>query len=407
MTRSRVWLVLVLFAAALAFPAIGQGAELKTLKGQTITGTLVSIDGKEIVLTVDGKMVATPLAQVLVLDVVAPTKLPANAEPIQIELVDGSTLLVKDLLIKKNEVVYTPFVGGKETTIPVAVVANILRNPQDEKLRKQWAELVGSKRDRDILAFYKDEILQPLRGTLGEGNAAGNSIEFTLAGSTTKREVELSRANGGLIFFRTPNPLAPPINARLADKDGNLLMVSTLATEGENLVATTSSSVKFTVPLANLAKLDYSKGKQTFLSELAPDRKVLESASGERFAQLMIDKNLNGTGPMRLKGEQFTRGLAMFTYTELEYNLKGDYLEFRATAGIDDEINGADSSVHLLIEGDGKELLSLTFNRQDKVRAQPIALNIKDVNRLRIVVSDPDGKDIGKHLDLANAQITK
>src|SRR5262245_22558864 len=113
MTRPRAWLVLVLFAAALALPANSRGAELKTTKGQTITGNLVSLNEKEVVLAVDGKMVATPLEQVMILDVLTPTKLPANAEPIQIELVDGSTLLVKDLLIKKSGLTYTPFAGGK------------------------------------------------------------------------------------------------------------------------------------------------------------------------------------------------------------------------------------------------------------------------------------------------------
>jgi hypothetical protein len=352
-------------------------------------------------------MVTTALDKVLVLDLAPAAKIPADSNPSQIELVDGSTLLVKSFLIKKSDVVYTPLVGGKETTIPLAVVAGILRNAQDEKLRKQWVELVSAKRDRDIFAIYRDEILQPLRGTIGEGSEDGTKIEFTLANSKEKRELDLARATGGLVFFRTVNPLAPPINMKLTDKDGNLLMVNTLTSKDGTVEATTSSNVKFTIPLNQLAKLDYSKYKQTFLSDMQPSLKKLESASGERFAQFLLDKNLNGTGPLRLKGDQFTKGLAMFTYTELEYPLKGDYLEFRAMAGIDDEVGGADGSVHLLIEGDGKELLSLTFNRQDKVRAKAIALNIKDVNTLRIVVSDPDGKDIGKHLDLANAQVTK
>ena len=49
----------------------------------------------------------------------------------------------------------------------------------------------------------------------------------------------------------------------------------------------------------------------------------------ERVQARLLDKNLTGTGPMRLKGEQFTTGMAMFTNTELEYALKGDYLVLR------------------------------------------------------------------------------
>lgn len=382
-------------------------AELKNLKGQTITGDVTSITEKEIILTSGGKAVKTPLDQVLTLETAPPFKIPADSPTTQIELVDGTILLGKNLLIKKSQATFTLLSSDKETVLPVAAIDNILHNAQDANLRKLWRDLTSAKRERDSLVVYRDGILNPLVGTLGEGSEDGTKIEFTLAsGAGGKRELPVT-SGAGLIFFRVPNPLAPPTTLRLSDTGGNLLMVNKLTFKDDNLEATTSSGVTMTVPRSQLAKLDFSKGRQTYLSDMTPSRKVLESASGPRFAQLLLDKNLNNTGTMRLKGEAFSKGLAMFTYTELEYDLGRDYNEFRAVGGIDDEVGGADGSVHLLIEGDGRELLSLTFSRQDKVRAQPITLNIRDVSKLRIVVSDPDGKDIGKHLNLANAQVTK
>lgn len=398
------WLLLLFVGLCVTSP--GQAAELKTLQGQTVSGDLVSISDKEIVLAAGGKMVTTALANVLTLDLTPAAKLAADRPASQIELVDGTTILAKSWAIKKGDFTYVPLVGGKETALPIAAISSVVNNAQDEKMRKLWAEILGAKRDRDIIAVYRDPNLNPLKGTIGEGSADGTTIEFTLASGGAKRDFPIANA-AGLVFFRNLNPLAPPVTLRLSDKDGNLYMVTSFTTAGNTLVAKTSSGVEFTLPFGQLAKLDYSRGKQTYLSDLQPSLKKLEAAAGERFGHLMLDKNLNGTGPMRLKGESFSRGLAMFTYTELEYGLKGDFAEFRAVAGIDDEVNGADGSVHLLIEGDGKELLSLTFSRQDKVRAQPIALNIKDINTLRIVVSDPDGKDIGKHLSIGNAQVTK
>jgi len=405
MTRRGAALVLLLFGLTAAG---GEAAEVKTLKGKTITGDLTSLSDKEVVLTKDGKAVATPLEEVLTLDLGPAAKLPADATVSQVQLVDGTTLYGKDLLLKKDKVSLTLLSTNAEATLPVSAVDNILNNAQDEKLRKAWGEAVGQKRERDTFAVYRDGVLNPLKGTLGEGSPDGTKIEFTLAsGAGGKRELEIAKS-AWLIFFRIPNPLATPPKVRLTDKGGNLFRAATLAfAEDGTVTASLPSGVEFKVARADLARLDYSTGRQTYLSDTTPDRRVLESASGERFAHLILNKNLNNTGPMRLKGEAFNKGLAMFTYTELEYQLKGDYNEFRAVAGIDDEVGGADGSVHLLIEGDGRELLSVTFNRQDKVRAQPITLNIKDVDKLRIVVSDPDGKDIGKHLNLANAQVTK
>jgi hypothetical protein len=63
--------------------------------------------------------------------------------------------------------------------------------------------------------------------------------------------------------------------------------------------------------------------------------------------------------------------------------------------------------VLLRIEGDGKELYTRTFNRKTDKVPVPITLNIKDVQRLRLVVSSGDGSDLGRHVHLGNAKVSK
>ena len=80
------------------------------------------------------------------------------------------------------------------------------------------------------------------------------------------------------------------------------------------------------------------------------------------------DKNLDN-GPLRIYGELYAIGLALHAHTELEYDLKGDYREFHAIAGIDQSVGGVGGPVVLVIEGviDGetKELYKKTFTRKD------------------------------------------
>jgi hypothetical protein len=394
-------LLLALFCVSFA-----GAADLRTLKGDAVKGEVVSISDKEIVLNVEGKQKAVPVADVLSLDLGVPGKLPGDNRVIAVELTDGSVVHCSAFKAKGNQATFTVLLTNQEITTPLSAIANVLNDAQVEKNRKDWEERVAKKRRRDVVAVVKGEVVNSLEGTLGEGNETGEKIEFQpVVQGLPKTNVTIANVRG-LIFQRTPNPQAAPVLFKLLDLQGNQLRVSAVASEGTHLLVTTPVGAKFTIPFAQLARLDYSTGKLAYLSDLKPTRQTLESASGERFVHLMKDKNLNG-GPLRLMGSAFPKGLAMFTYTELEYTLKGDYEQFSAIVGFDDDVKGADGPVHLLIEGDGNQLLSMTLNREDKVKARPISLNIKDVNRLRIVVSDPAKTDIGKHLDLANAKVTK
>jgi hypothetical protein len=64
-----------------------------------------------------------------------------------------------------------------------------------------------------------------------------------------------------------------------------------------------------------------------------------------------------------------------------------------------------DSHVKVTIEGDGKELLTAEINRKDEPRA--ITLDVKNVKQLRIVVASTGLLDLGNHVCLADAKVSK
>ncbi len=86
-------------------------------------------------------------------------------------------------------------------------------------------------------------------------------------------------------------------------------------------------------PLALVARLDYTKDKLAFLSDLEPV-KVVEKSSFDRIDHYRRDKNLDDT-PLRLGGKNHPKGLALHAYTELVYDLDGKYKEFKALLGVD------------------------------------------------------------------------
>jgi hypothetical protein len=389
------------FLALLLGALAAHAAELQTLKGEKLTGDVVRITDKEIVLTRGGKEVRTPVAGVLHLDF-PNAKVRLEDKYADVELTDGTLLHCKEFVLKGKQAVLRTL-AGQEVKIPLSGIANVLTNAQDEKLRKDWSERVARKRRRDVVAVLREGVVNPLEGTLGEGNEEGTHVEFTLGGS--KRQIPLEKVHG-LIFLRELDPAAPPVLCKLTDTYHDLVMVSGIDATPAGLTVTTPAGARISYAGNLVTRLDYSTDKVAYLSQLEPVKVDQPDEQDHPFDRYRRDRNLDNQ-PLRLGGQEHALGLALHAHTELEYNLNGDYREFKALAGIDESVSGRDGPVVLIIEGDGKALYTKTFTRKNDKKPTPVALNIKDVQKLRIVVTSGDGYDLGRHLDLVEAKVSK
>jgi hypothetical protein len=179
-------------------------------------------------------------------------------------------------------------------------------------------------------------------------------------------------------------------------------VASKLHLEDEALTITTVAGVKIDYPKRLLARLDYSTGKLTYLSDLEPI-KVVETSVVDRVDHYRRDQNLDG-GPLRVAQDKYDKGLALHAHTELIYDIGGQYKEFQAVLGVDPMVGG-DSDVKVTIEGDGKELFAAEVKRKDERR--PVKLDVTNIKQLRIVVSSVNLLDLGDHLNLADAKVSK
>jgi hypothetical protein len=398
---------LVLFILLLA-AANSTGAELRTLKGEKIVGDIVKVTAKEVVVNRGGEEVSKPLAEILQIDYNPEAKSPIDSFA-DVELTDGSLLHCAKYTIRGKDIALT-LLKGQELTLPLAVISNILNEANVDKHRKEWTERLADRRAkkkrRDMLAVRKEDVLNVLEGTLGDGDDKGESIEFSIS-SGRKRSVPVSGI-AGLIFERAVDPNAAPVLCKVTDTVRDVLLASAVTSSDTGLTVTTPSGAKIELAPALVVRLDYSGGKLTWLSDLEPTQ-VVETFIDNNPFHYKRDHNLED-GPIRLDNVVYSRGLALHATTELEYDLKGDYREFKAVVGIDDLVGGWPGPVVLRIEGDGKVLKELTFDRRDKVRHKDLALGIKDVQKLRLRVA-PGGEgskdDLGLHLDLADAKVSK
>ncbi|HEY1859209.1 MAG TPA: NPCBM/NEW2 domain-containing protein, partial [Gemmataceae bacterium] len=188
----------------------------------------------------------------------------------------------------------------------------------------------------------------------------------------------------------------------------NVVYASGLTVTGDKVNAVTPSGVKIEFPRAALARLDYTKGKLAYLSDW--DKKKwtkLATSTEDRIDHPRFDKNLDD-GPIRLDNVTYPKGLSIHSRTELTFELDGEYREFKAIIGVDDLVNGSEGPTLVQIEdaATGKALHK-TLEISRKTKPMDVTVNVQNVKSLRIKVTSPELLDLGRHVDLAEARVTK
>lgn len=401
--------VLRTLAAFLLVTSVAVAADLHTLAGNTVSGELTALDDKAITLKTDSGPVTTPLLSVLDLVLQADAPGPeATAKYLDVELTDGSLLHCKENgFTVKGKQATLDLLAGPKVQVPLSALSSVLRDAHDAKVRDEWRAIVAKKGTSDVLAIKAEGVLNRLEGTIGEGDDKGEKINFLDARLDRTLPVPLARVSG-MLFVRKPGGDAPDTLCKITDLLRDTYVAHQLTLSGTDFTLTTVTGAKLTLPVAQVATIDFSGGRLLYLSDANPVR-VQEKSNTGRVDHYRRNKNLEG-GEIRLHGEgeqykqPFAKGLALHAYTEIVYDLGGQYKKFETILGVDELVDG-DSHVKVTIEGDGKELYAAEISRKDEPK--PVKLDVKGVKELSIVVRSIDLLDFGNHVDLALARVSK
>jgi hypothetical protein len=190
-------------------------------------------------------------------------------------------------------------------------------------------------------------------------------------------------------------------------------MVSSLTSGDRGIMVTTPGGVKIAFTKDQVARLDYTKGKLEYLSDLDPKVDAggnLDSDDQGAREYLFRDVNVRGKKVKQritLGGVAYPKGLAIRPSAEVEYDLKGDYQELSALIGFDDNI-AVTHKVELEVQGDGKTLATYALSPDDTQRFRPVTLNIKGVQKFKLIVRVPGSNDqVLTHVCLADAKVYK
>lgn len=390
---------------------------LTTTNGKKLTGKLVSVDAQGVTFSAgDSSQVKVPAKEILLVDLgnaIAPA--PKDAKYHELELTDGSIFRIAKFSIKGKRVTTELLAGPAGATAPsfdleISSLFYIMRGADDVKNREAWKKLLLNRGKRDMYVIREAEGLNFVQGTILGGNEAGDqlSVEKEDGGKT---DLRLSRATGGLVFAQQPRTQIAPTLCKVLDVFGNVLVAQSLELGAGGATVTTVNGVVVKYPEASaIARLDYGQGNLAYLSDLDPQVDLPEVPMDEKGLRLNIAAPFTrdqcvANEPLRLGGEVFPKGMTIAPDVRLTYNLGGDYREFKAVAGIQENTPDAQLEARLTIETEtGQILFSEVLRRKDKPRA--VTLDVKNVKQLRISV-DADLPVNGNRVVLVDARLQK
>lgn len=379
--------------------------EVQTLGGEPVAGALREFDPQHVAVeTAKGRvsLKIEDLAAISVKSASPPSKQPAN---ICAELIDGSSLVGKDWSVERNRARIT-LDGGKALDLSTQVVSWVRLQTPTEPLAAEWAKLVDTPTDGDLLVARKGAAIDSHKGSLRDVNET--TVRFEMDGEL----LPVKRANVfGLIYFHPRGPAMPESVCQVTDTAGSTWAVRDIRLDAGTLQWTTPAGIEVKRTLQELVRIDYSQGKIVYLSSLKPESSTWtpyfatakEMPALKEFFAPRSDRSLD-PGPIQLDRKPRSKGLALHSRTELVYRLPGKFRRFKALAGIDDRVQ-PHGNVRLVLRGDDRVLWEGTVAGNEP--AKSLDLDLTGVRRLAILVDYGENLDTADHLDLAEARIVK
>jgi hypothetical protein len=373
--------------------------ELSTSGGETLSGELVELSAKQVVVQAAGGPQTVPTGQLAA--VRSSSKPGEPAQPaVRVELVDGSSLHAISYSVSDGDA--TIALAGGEVTLTTRSIASVRFKQQSDEQQAQWEAMLAGPQNGDLLVIRKNEALDYLAGVLGDVSA--ETVRFTLDDESLP--VKRPRVEG-LVYFHPARAQLPPSFCRLTDQQGSRVEVESARIEDGRLKLVTPAGLKWNLPLEQVAAIDF---KIQFLSDLEPESARWTPLVGRSDAvpslaalyQPRMNQSFEG-GELRLGGKTYAKGICLHSRSELVYRLPaGKYSSLAAIAGIDDRVRPY-GDARLTIAGDGKPLFDATLTGQDD--PLEIRVDLKGVRRLVILVDFGGDLDVSDYVNLCEARI--
>lgn len=362
------------------------------LEGPEATATITSIDGSG-KLTGEGVPAGLELDSLRKLQRDVPAANSAKAAVI-LDLIGGGSIKATSVTIA-NEKFSINWTLGDELSLPIDAVRAVRLRP-DLKDESFTAALAKPSADNDRLFVEIEGKLSMLVGLVESLSA--EKVVFQYEGAQQTLPADKLH---GVVMAQTATAKQAGTGALVELADGSLVAGEVKSLADDKLTLAINASSNVVVPWSAVRSLAVRSTRMSFLSDLDPVR-VSETRLVTLPAPWQRDKNVQRK-TLTIGDRKFEKGIGTHAYSELAFDLAGDYDAFAAVIGIDAVAEGKGDCL-FIVQGDGKELL------RQRVRGsagQEIKIDVKGVKELVLLVEPGEELDLGDLADWADARVVR
>lgn len=311
----------------------------------------------------------------------------------------GGVLLRGQLLEMTDKEIRVKTSWGAETSFPTLEIRGLWFGASQtaEAKAKFNAVLAAPGAEDSALALGKEQAISAVTGT-AESFSAGK-LQFQFQGRP--RAIGAARLVGLVFAARPAGQALAGAHQVFYLTGGDRLAGLWKGIGPEALQVQASWGGEFSIPQNLISQVKFLNGKLSYVSDLEPAA-VEEAAYFGRAMPYRRDKSLLG-GPLKVKGKEYPKGLAVHSRSALTYNIDGQFKQFKSTVGFD-ESAGNHGRVLVRVLGDGKELFAQPALRAD---GEPAAIEaaIEGVKQLTLEVDFGELEDSGDRVVWADAKL--
>lgn len=313
---------------------------------------------------------------------------------------DGVLLAVRDVKIADGRLTARSAALG-DVALPLEKAVRLLRPRPHEKP----ADVDRVRQSLKIEPNQKDTLVVQAAGA----DAVSLSVVLSSLDADTVHadydgtDVSLDAATVTLVEFAAVKrgPPTPPAGY-IVCTDGTRLPFAAMEQSGGKVIVISPALGKLMIAGAMVAQVRYATPDAIYLSDLQPSA-VRQTPFFDDVMAWRRDRSSAGT-PLSLRGTTYEKGLGLHARCHLTFDLKRQYAQLTAVAGIDDSVPGG--LAVLRITGDGRDLLKETLLRGGAAPVQ-LRLDLSGIAELTIVADFAPGTfGVGARVNLCDPLLT-
>jgi hypothetical protein len=187
--------------------------------------------------------------------------------------------------------------------------------------------------------------------------------------------------------------------------DGSRVAFTSLTLDEEGMAALQSPILgELELKQTQVVAVEWFSERLVYLGELAPSE-VTEYGQLLDTQSYRVDRSVSGKA-LTLDGVAYDVGLGVHSYSELSWQLDGQYVTFAALVGIDDSVRPR-GNVTLTLLGDGAELDEpITVTGEGEAQIVRVDLTGVDVLTIRVDFGT-DELEVSDHVNLVGARLIR